>query len=148
MGSTTVLGRRRAAALVAAATLGTAGFLLACATGGEQHQQLGPGMYSLTGWNAWNADINGEVGHRLYVNGPTANCKPSGNWNANYRLNSGSLPPGMSIDNGMNIVGIPAERGHWILTLELYNVECGGNYYKGLTQELRFHITGSGRVIR
>jgi hypothetical protein len=106
------------------------------------------GMYDLRGWNNWYGDIDGEVGHRTYVPGPTARCLPSHTWNSSYRIQSGSLPPGMDIDNAFNIVGIPTERGHWIVTLELYDVNCEGGSYQGLTQELRFHITGSGRVVQ
>ena len=107
-----------------------------------------PGLYGLTGWNYWTADINGEVGHRLFVQGPTARCEPSRKWDTQYRVLSGKLPPGMDILNSLDIVGIPEDRGHWIVRLQIYDVECGGNYYQGFDQELRFHITGSGRVTR
>lgn len=120
---------------------------MACATSGGETERS-PGMYNLTGWNGWTADINGEVGHRLYVPGPKALCHPSRNWTGDTRIVTGRLPPGMSFIAGDNIEGVPTERGHWIVTLEMSNVTCQGNTYRGITQELRFHITGSGRVVQ
>lgn len=112
-------------------------------------KQQAPGLYSLTGWNyvRHDTDIKGEVGHRLYVKGPTANCRP-GNWSGATRILSGQLPPGMRFVSGDNIEGVPTDRGHWIVKVELHNVRCEGGSYRGLTQELRFHITGSGRVVQ
>lgn len=109
------------------------------------------GMYDLTGWNgiSWDTDINGEVGHRLFVNSPTARCLPSHNWSFTPVVVSGSLPPGLTLNSApSSITGIPLERGHWIVRLRMDNVQCEGNYYKGYEQELRFHITGSGKVVQ
>ena len=115
-----------------------------------------PGLYGgITQWNGGIGDINGEVGQRLYVNGPTArcvNCKncQTGTWTANHMVVSGTLPPGLSFEStSANIVGIPRERGHWIVQVKLYNITCNSLNYdgsSGFTQELRFHITGTGRV--
>ncbi len=131
------------AALLSVATAG-------CATAQSKRQRTeSPGLYNLTGWNGWTADINGEVGHRMHVGGPTARCMPSRKWSGEQRIVSGKLPPGLTMQlSSGDISGIPAERGHWILKVELYNVKCGGSTYKGLTQELRLHITGSGRVVQ
>lgn len=115
-----------------------------------------PGFYGVSEWwNGGSSDVNGEVGHRLYVGGPRArcitcnNCQP-GPWQADHMIVSGNLPPGMSFDNGTsNISGIPSERGHWIVKIKLYNIRCNGLNFDGccsFTQELRFHITGTGRV--
>jgi hypothetical protein len=96
-------------------------------------------------------DINGEVGYPMELFGPTAVCNDYKDpWTASHRIVSGAFPPG--IDWGKNCVdahcigGIPTERGHWIVRLELYDVQCGGQFYKGFEQELRFHISGSGKV--
>ena len=109
-----------------------------------------PGMYNLTGWNGWVGDINGEVGHRLFVDGPRARMVPPPNdWSASYRIVSGSLPPGVHFaKTAKAIEGIPEKRGHWVVVLELYDVSSRGQSYKGLTQELRFHITGTGAVVQ
>jgi len=109
-----------------------------------------PGLYSLTGWygSSWGVDINGEVGHPLTIGGPTANCVPGRNWSAATRIVSGELPPGLTLNDApWTITGIPTQRGHWILKIELYNVQCNGQGYQGLTQELRIHISGSGKVV-
>ncbi|HEX8925291.1 MAG TPA: hypothetical protein VF786_05835 [Terriglobales bacterium] len=110
-----------------------------------------PGLYSLSGWQGvrYDVDINGEVGHQLYVSNPTARCEPSRHWSGDAQIVSGALPSGLSMDySTMRISGIPTERGHWIVKMKLSNVQCGGSYYEGFTQELRFHITGTGRVIQ
>ncbi len=117
------------------------------------------GLKNLHGWNdtpiygnsstAEGVDIDGEVGHPLSVSGPTANCNDGGRWTSNTDIISGELPPGLSKDgrNG-KISGIPTERGHWIVEMENSNIVCDGQGYKGYTQQLRFHIQGSGRVIQ
>jgi hypothetical protein len=140
--------------------------LVACIPGpGSSYHQENPGMYGLTGWfgqDAWynrdrqiniagGVDINGEVGHPLYVGGPRARCTgPGGSnpgWSASHRVTSGELPPGIDFEsNSSGLQGIPTERGHWIVQLELDNVTCNGTTYAGVTQELRFHISGTGRV--
>ena len=98
------------------------------------------------------ADINGEVGHVLDVDGPM-NVGPGGcAWTSNYAIVSGTLPPGLSIVKDRNyyfwhITGIPTERGHWVVEIQLSNIQCDGETYMGFTQQLRFHITGTGKVI-
>ena len=92
-------------------------------------------------------DINGEVGYPLSVFQPQAHCE-SGGWNAQMEIVSGTLPPGLSFDNNnWRISGIPTERGHWIMRIKVKDIECNGVYCMGYTQELRFHITGTGKVI-
>lgn len=113
-----------------------------------------PGLYGLKGWNytvCWDecsTDIDGKVGHPLHVEGPRARCKPSSSdFTARTEIISGTLPPGLTMTmSNFHIEGIPTKRGHWIVKIKLYNVKCGDTYYKGFEQELRFHITGSGRV--
>lgn len=107
-----------------------------------------PGWYGITeGWNNWVRDVDGQVGYQLYVSGPKGRCEPSKSWTANSTIVSGSLPPGLTLNSAPStITGIPRERGHWIVKLKMYNIECGGNYYKDFEQELNFHITGSGKV--
>ena len=114
---------------------------------------------NLKGWNytaiygqsttASGIDINGEVGHPVTVNGLTANCEPGGSWSANTEIISGEFPPGISKGSGgSKISGIPTQRGHWIVEMRASDLECNGEYFKGFTQQLRFHISGSGRVIQ
>lgn len=110
-----------------------------------------PGLYgSISSWNGGTDDINGEVGHRLFVSGPRASCRPSGSWTANHSIIGGQLPPGLSVGQGFDIEGIPTEPGHWIVRVKLQNIQCEGMYFDeccAFEQELRFHITGSGKVI-
>lgn len=142
----TRIGKGTARVIVLAAAAATIGFLIACAST-PQEQQRSPGLYNLKGWNYWNGDANGKVGHEVFISGPRALCVPSHRWSSSMQILSGSLPPGLSMDSAYNIKGIPTRRGHWIIKLKLYDVECGGSRYEGLTQELRIHITGSGRVV-
>lgn len=119
-----------------------------CATPHKQQREE-PGLYNLTGWNGWTADINGEVGHPLSVGAPTARCAPTGNWTTSGAyIASGTLPPGLEMaKTPPYISGIPRERGHWIVKAKIDTVYCNGATYKGIDQELRFHITGSGKVV-
>jgi hypothetical protein len=114
-----------------------------------------PGFYGVDhGWNGGSGEINGEVGHPLYVASPTAGCvNPGtggawGNWSSTSGIDQGTLPPGISMD-GANIKGIPTERGHWIVTLRMSNITCNDKQYdqNAFTQQLIFHITGTGQVI-
>lgn len=143
-----------AKALILLAAIAAIGFILACASAPpaqrDWKETAKPGLYSLTGWGNWIGDVDGEVGHSLYVGSPTAWCLPSRNWSLSHRILSGALPPGLSVSNtgASNITGIPTERGHWIVKLQVYNIQCGGQTYDGFEQEIRFHITGSGKVIQ
>jgi hypothetical protein len=122
--------------------------LLGCTT--TQHRKTEEaGWYGIsTGWNESMGDVNGEVGHRMYVGGPRGKCLPSRSWSSSQRIVSGSLPPGLSMDGTAAISGVPTERGHWIVNLELSNITCEGKTYRDYSQELRFHVTGTGRVIQ
>lgn len=93
-------------------------------------------------------DIDGEVGHPLTVWNPTATCEPSHNWTLDAQVVSGSLPPGLDFGKSWQIEGIPTKRGHWIVTVRASNLMCEGSSYMGFTQQLRFHITGTGDVIQ
>lgn len=122
--------------------------------------QSEPGLYRLKGWNgggvyqrrADDLDINGEIGHPLSVSPPTANCRPGGSFTGTEtRIVSGELPPGLAFGYGghfRRIGGIPRDRGHWIVELAVDRFECNGVGYVGFQQVLRFHITGTGRVIQ
>lgn len=109
-----------------------------------------PGFYGYeysSRWNGGSDDVNGEVGHRLYLGGPRARCAPSGNFTANKMIVSGKFPPGIDWEYGKSAIeGIPTERGHWVVKLKMYGIVCNGGNYDGFEQELRFHITGSGKV--
>lgn len=141
-----------AEALILLAGIVIIGFLLACAPAHTTRSEE-PGFYGITSrWNNGYEDVNGEVGHRLYVDGPRAKCLPSHNWSANTRIISGSLPPGTDFQsNSSGIEGIPTERGHWVVKLKMDNITCEGMNYDqccSFEQELRFHITGTGKVIQ
>ena len=146
MAKGTKVNNRGAEAILLFAFIATIGFTLACASNRGTVQQA-PGWYGITqGWNNWNSDINGEVGHRLYVDGPRGKCLPSRNWGCRTEIVSGTFPPGLSLGEGSSIVGIPTERGHWIVKMRLSNIKCEEKYYKDFEQELRFHISGTGKV--
>ncbi len=144
-----------------------AGFLMFFVAGCVPANEYAPvtktkkaGLYNITGWNSASCyfpsgklgscsskDIDAKVGYQLYIGGLRANCEPSGNWSTSKKIiTSGSLPPGMSFESGSVIKGIPEKRGHWIVKLKVENLYCGGTSYYGLTQELRIHVTGSGKV--
>jgi len=117
------------------------------------------GLSDLHGWNdtaiygssstASGIDIDGEVGHPVSVRGPSANCEPGGRWTSNTDIKSGQLPPGLSKDySSGKISGIPTKRGHWIVEMSTSDISCNGQSYLGYTQQLRFHIKGTGRVIQ
>lgn len=132
------------------------GFLLVSAT--PQYAQEGLKLFG--GWNqaairndsakgvcvAAVKGINGEVGRRLVVSGPTASCTPDPNWAGTPRIISGDLPPGMNFDSKLGIKGTPREKGDWIVQVELKDLQCNGVTYMGFSQELRFHISDSAKV--
>ncbi len=146
-----------------AALIVAAAHWLGCATPTRHEAPRAPGMYGLTGWggnSTWrdgntnkasDLDVSGTVGSPLYVQGCRAEIVPSNvGWTANHRVLTGELPPGMHFsDNGSTIEGVPTERGHWIVTLELYDIKKNDEpdfTYFGIIQTVRFHITGSGEV--
>lgn len=111
------------------------------------------GFYGVSQW--WPGDINGEVGHRMYVDGPRLRCvgRDGGGFvsvTANASVETGAFPPGLEWSSDTwGIEGIPTERGHWIVKVRLYNVQCNGFRFDPVdyVRELRFHITGSGEVV-
>lgn len=123
-------------------------------------KQRDPGLYGSKGWsyapcyfpgsgpaNCNSKDIDGKVGYSVYVAGPRSTCVPDGNWTQTTPvIVSGQLPPGLSFGKWYDIEGIPQKRGHWIVKIEIKNRYCSGIKYHGIKQELRFHITGSGKV--
>ena len=94
-----------------------------------------------------DADIEGEVGHPLSVVAPSDYC-PSLTGSLQVEIISGTLPPGLSFDDNWQITGVPTERGHWIVKIKVTDIQCDGKHYNGFTQELRFHISGTGKVIQ
>lgn len=117
-----------------------------------------PGWYPGMSEMYWHpeGDINGEVGHPLFIDSPKGTCLPNNNWDYNFRIVSGTLPPGLSMDDiHGKISGIPSERGHWIVRLKIDSVTCNGEAetafgrpYEATPHELRFHISGTGKVIQ
>lgn len=125
--------------------------LAGCAAPGRKTSQgEQPGWYGITaGWGDWRSDINGEVGHPVHVSGPQGKCLPSRQWFGRPSVVSGSLPPGLTLNSApWTITGIPTERGHWIVRLKVSEIQCEGKSYKDFEQELRFHITGTGKVFK
>jgi len=126
---------------------------------GEVRHVTEPGLYHFTGWGntriprtlegeADPVDISGEVGHAISVDRPSADCIGKAgeeqHWFAQAGIISGSLPPGLHFgrERRFSINGVPTERGHWIVTLKLYDIHCGDlTFSAGFTQQLRFHIT-------
>jgi len=118
------------------------------------------GLHNIKGWNFASCyfpsgslgtcsgqDIDGKVGYPLFVNSPRANCKPGGDWSMSNATISGTLPPGLTMLSApSHIKGIPEKRGHWIVHIKVDHLYCNGESFYGIEQELRFHITGSGRV--
>ena len=102
-----------------------------------------------------SGDVDGEVGHLLSVKGPKGDCHPPGHqwtekisWTGSVSIVSGVLPPGLTMNMTTgDISGIPTERGHWIVTVSDSNISCGGQDYNDYSEQLRFHITGTGKVI-
>ncbi len=145
------------------AAIVTMGFILACATTNQHTPHQSSEFYGIAGWKgqavvfdtennisvAAGIDINGNVGRRLFVEGCHAECVPGRLWNADYRIISGSFPPGMDFaPNFSDIKGVPKKSGHWIVQLELYNIMCNNKSYANIRQELRFHISGGRKVVR
>ena len=128
-----------------------AALLAGCVAGGKStYRGEQPGWYGITtGWNGWGSDVDGEVGHPVFVSGPLGKCLPSRSWSGRASVVSGSLPPGLTLNAAPSTVtGIPTERGHWIVRLRMSEIQCEGKYYKDFEQELRFHIKGTGRVFK
>jgi hypothetical protein len=106
----------------------------------------GPGLYGIT---FDGGEINGEVGHPLTLASARATCLPDHDWTTDSRIISGTLPPGLSLNsNNSGISGIPTERGHWVVTQQIYNSECSGRSYQDHERQIIFHITGSGKVVQ
>lgn len=131
-------------------------FHVGCYLPGHSQKKKKPGLYRLTGWNgAWldtttnvakSITINGEVGKQLELEQPTADCvSQTKTWTSLLRIISGELPPGIYIE-GVSIRGTPENRGHYIVEIENYDIRCNNTDYGTIRQELRFHITGSGKV--
>jgi len=144
--------RRAATAVMFLAAAATLGFMLACVDAKSDWTTTAkPGIYGVQTWRA--GDVDGEVGHPLYLGNPTMHCLPARQWTGNVRVVSGQLPPGITIDDrNMGISGIPTERGHWIVRVELYDINCNGETYQVFDHlrftDIRFHIGGSGRVVQ
>jgi hypothetical protein len=124
------------------------------------HEPTEPGFYNIKGWGysyvyfankdsegkAGDIDSDGTVGHPYTLGGPTTLAIPTHHWTATATIQSGTLPPGLTMNDDFSISGIPTERGHWIVTLHLADMITNGVTYYGFTQQVRFHITGSGEV--
>jgi hypothetical protein len=140
---------------------------------GDIARSYGLSFLNVSFWNrdgaGLDADIDGKVGYPLSVVGPKIGGCPLG-WNADISLANGALPPGVSMSSAGDISGVPTERGHWLVTAKIANITCAGHRYtrEGApdlvaqhegwdtsgcgawkycwTQQLRFHVTGTGEV--
>jgi hypothetical protein len=99
-------------------------------TFGEISARLGVQMKDSSRSRFWqpSGDVNGQVGYPLTIAAPSFDC-PSG-WTASTTVDSGTLPPGMAMDEHGNITGTPTERGHWPVVLKLNNIMCDGHHYE------------------
>jgi len=108
---------------------------------------------TMTDASVSSIDVDGEVGHLFSIQGMTAACMPSHNWWwSSMNITSGTLPPGMKMDDKGVISGIPTERGHWIVDIGVSGIACADagplpGYWQNFRQEIRFHIKGTGKVI-
>jgi hypothetical protein len=88
------------------------------------------------GGQSWhpNGDVSGQVGYPLDIDGPRFDC-PSG-WTSTMTVDSGTLPPGMTLQSNGHITGTPTERGHWAVVMKLENIMCNSHHYDlmGLTE--------------
>jgi hypothetical protein len=106
-----------------------------CETLGEEAARLGvPMMQCGIGWCGvqWDwatHDVNGQIGYPLAVSPPTTNCPLGGGWSGNVEIQSGQMPPGLTLQNDLTISGYPTAPGHWIVTFALKNIMCGGHQY-------------------
>ena len=125
-----------------------------CDTFRQVQKKQAWGFYGLTGWNAAlidtntneaaAIDINGKVGYVLSVSPPAAQCvSKNRKWTSDYKILSGKLPPGLEFDKSNRIIGVPRQRGRWILKVELNNIGCNDSNYKSMNQEIRFHIASN-----
>ena len=112
----------------------------------EEMHKHDPGVH---GWDWGNADIDADVGHRMSYYVLRVNCQPTRQWYGDSTVVSGALPPGLEFTNSLVVEGVPRERGHWIIRLHIDNVTCNDQKFPFFTQdrELRFHVSGTGRVI-
>jgi hypothetical protein len=144
-------------------------FSLHCAPAKQAQKVEAPGLYNMTGWNgayivypngvdygtASGIDIECKKGYPVNVSAPSARAVGGSNkWNSTNNIVNNKLPPGLSFTATGGITGIPTERGHFIVTVEMTNIYVDGyppggtgkKYYKSFRQELRFHVSGSGNV--
>lgn len=110
--------------------LGAAAPATAGETYGQISARLGVPMRDSSRSNVWHPrdDVSGQVGYPLEINGPTFDCPPG--WTADMTLDSGTLPPGMTLDDHGNITGTPTERGHWAMVMKLDNIMCDGHHFQ------------------
>lgn len=85
--------------------------------------------------------LSGTVG-LPFEQKPWAECE-SGDWNTSVTLETGELPPGLSIDEYGTISGVPALEGNWNFSVRFSNVTCAGNTYSDSTAHVRIITTGS-----
>jgi hypothetical protein len=119
--------------------------------------RLRPGSVGNTGsgsQRSWgevdSIDIDGEVGHPLVISAPSGTCPAGGvaEVGGERPVYGDSLPPGLALRADAAISGIPTQSGYWIVGMHVETWTCpGANFlYWGFSQEIRFHITGTGQA--
>lgn len=103
------------------------------------------------GAGLWNVrlpsgDMDAKVGYpfEAYVNGACESAIYREAWTYDLTY-SGTLPPGVTLGRD-RITGIPRERGTFIIQLKLTNSVCNGERKQDHEEQLRIHVTGSGKV--
>jgi putative Ig domain-containing protein len=109
--------------------LGAAAPATAGETYGQISARLGVPMRDSSRSNYWrpSGDVSGQVGYPLDIDGPRFDC-PSG-WTSSMTVDSGTLPPGMTLQGNGHITGTPTERGHWAVVMKLENIMCDGHHF-------------------
>ncbi len=106
----------------------------------------GPGWYGEIGYDCYDAsycagNLKAFVGLPVEWN-VKAHCAGGSWYMERTEIATGSLPPGLYINDDDQIVGVPERAGNWHLRIRIVGFECGGNYWDELTHDL--HITTEG----
>ncbi len=112
--------------------------------GAAVYAALATALLSFSGWaqsfTITYHDTEGQVGHHMTA-WPGAKCP--GGWNSDLpQIVSGSLPPGLSINDNSEIVGTPRQPGKWSVVLNFARVECQGASYSDVSTRVNLNIKG------
>jgi|SRR6185436_1177481 len=120
----------------------------ACAGRGAGPQGDSPASFRVFYPDAPAGGFKAKVGKRFNVK-PVAQCTYDNGHDARWsitgaRVASGSLPPGLSIEDGA-IGGVPAEAGEWTLTVKFAGASCAGKAHEALTIDVKIVVAGAER---